>query len=94
VNVPNVEEKDVKGLEITRLGKRGYQDELIVRTDPFGRRYYWIGGGRPTMVNEPGTDIRAIADHKISVTPIHLDLTNHALIPKLQEWNLDWRSLG
>jgi len=94
VNVPNVEEKDVKGLEITRLGKRGYQDELIVRTDPFGRRYYWIGGGRPTMVNEPGTDIRALADGKISVTPIHLDLTNHALIPKLQEWNLDWRSLG
>jgi len=94
VNVPNVEEKDIKGLEITRLGKRGYQDELVVRTDPFGRRYYWIGGGRPTMVNEPGTDIRALADGKISVTPIHLDLTNHVLIPKLQEWNLDWRSLG
>ncbi len=91
INVPNVEEAEIKGLEITRLGRRGYQDELIVRTDPFGRRYYWIGGGRPTMVNEPGTDIRAIADGKISVTPIHLDLTNHALVATLSEWKLDWK---
>jgi 5'-nucleotidase len=91
VNVPNTDETAIQGLEITRLGKRGYQDELIVRTDPFGRRYYWIGGGKPTLVNEPGTDIRAIADSKISVTPIHLDLTNHALIPKLREWKLEWR---
>jgi len=91
INVPNVEESEVKGLEVTRLGKRGYRDELIVRTDPFGRHYYWIGGGRPTMVNEPGTDIRALADGKISVTPIHLDLTNHELLPKLKEWNLEWR---
>jgi len=91
VNVPNRDEKDIKGLEITRLGRRGYQDELIVRTDPFGRRYYWIGGGKPTFINEPGTDIQAIADGKISVTPIHLDLTNHNLIPKLKEWQLDWR---
>jgi 5'-nucleotidase len=90
VNVPNLEEKEIKGLEITRLGRRGYQDELIVRTDPFGRLYYWIGGGKPTMVNEPGTDIRALADGKISVTPIHLDLTNHEVIPTLKEWNLDW----
>jgi 5'/3'-nucleotidase len=91
VNVPNAEERTITGLEITRLGKRGYQDELIVRTDPFGRHYYWIGGGKPTLINEPGTDIRAIADSKISVTPIHLDLTNHALIPKLQQWKLEWR---
>jgi 5'-nucleotidase len=91
VNVPNVEEKQIKGLEITRLGRRGYQDELIVRTDPYGRHYYWIGGGKPTMVNEQGTDIRAIADGKVSVTPIHLDLTNHALIAALEKWQLDWR---
>jgi 5'-nucleotidase len=89
INVPNLEQAAIKGLEITRLGRRGYQDELIVRTDPFGRHYYWIGGGRPTLVNEPGTDIRAIADAKISVSPIHLDLTNHAMISKLKEWKLD-----
>ena len=65
-----------------------------MRTDPFGRRYYWIGGGRPTMVNEPGTDIRAIADGKISVSPIHLDLTNHTLVPTLKEWNLQWTCPG
>jgi 5'-nucleotidase len=91
VNVPNLDEKDIKGLEITRLGRRGYQDELIVRTDPFGRLYYWIGGGKPTMVNEPGTDIHALNSGKISVTPIHLDLTNHEVIAALKEWKLDWR---
>lgn len=91
VNVPNVEAHEVKGLEVTRLGRRGYRDELIVRTDPFGRRYYWIGGGKPTLVNELGTDIRALADGKISVTPIHLDLTNHAMLSKLKDWKLDWQ---
>ncbi len=91
VNVPNIDETEVAGLEITSLGKRGYQDELIVRTDPYGRKYYWIGGGKPTTVNEPGTDIRAIADHKVSVTPIHLDLTNHAALDTLKAWNLTWR---
>lgn len=91
VNVPNREEKSVGAIEVTRLGRRGYQDELIVRTDPFGRHYYWIGGGRPTLVNEQGTDIRAIADGRVSITPIHLDLTNHGLIARLKEWKLDWR---
>ena len=91
LNVPNTEETEVKGLEVTRLGKRGYRDELIVRTDPFGRHYYWIGGGKPTMVNELGTDIRALADGKISVTPIHLDLTNHMLLSNLKDWQLEWK---
>lgn len=89
VNVPNVEASGIKGWEVTRLGQRGYRDELIVRTDPFGRHYYWIGGGKPTMVNEPGTDIRALADGKISITPIHLDLTNHALLSRLKAWKLE-----
>ena len=90
INAPNRDEKEVTGFEITSLGRRGYQDELIVRTDPFGRHYYWIGGGKATGVNEPGTDIHALAQGKISVTPIHLDLTNHAAIAKLTAWNLAW----
>jgi 5'-nucleotidase len=90
INVPNQDDKEVVDFEITRLGRRGYQDELIVRTDPFGRHYYWIGGGKPTGVNEPGTDIHALAEGKISVTPIHLDLTNHGVVPKLKAWDLGW----
>ena len=91
VNVPNLPEEEIKGLEITRLGQRGYQDELVERTDPFGRHYYWIGGGKPTRVNRRGTDIHAIAQGEISITPIHLDLTNRRLIKSLKEWQVDWR---
>ena len=91
INVPNRPEHEVAGLEITRLGRRGYQDELIMRTDPFGRHYYWIGGGKPTTVNELGTDIRALSEGRISITPIHLDLTDHQAIEQLSNWYLDWR---
>ncbi len=90
VNVPNLPQEEIKGLEITRLGRRGYQDDLVERTDPFGRHYYWIGGGKPTGVNKRGTDIHAIAHGKISVTPIHLDLTNHRMIGRLKGWGLSW----
>lgn len=91
INVPNVDAKEISGLEITRLGRRGYQDELIMRTDPFGRHYYWIGGGKGSIVNAPGTDIHALSEHRISVTPIHLDLTNHPMIAALKKWRLDWQ---
>lgn len=85
VNVPPGE---VTGVEITRLGKRAYFDELIERTDPYGRKYYWIGGEEPGGQAEPGTDLAAVAAGCISVTPIHLDLTNHALMERLRGWNL------
>ena len=91
INVPNIDEKSISGIEVTRLGRRGYQDELIVRTDPYGRRYYWIGGGKATYVNEPGSDIHAISEGRISVTPIHLDLTNHAAIENIKGWGLEWQ---
>lgn len=91
INVPNRPENEVTGLEITRLGRRGYRDELIMRTDPFGRHYYWIGGGKPTLVNEQGTDIRALSEGRIAITPIHLDLTDHQAIEQLSNWHLDWR---
>jgi 5'-nucleotidase len=77
------------GVEVTRLGKRAYHDELIERIDPFGRKYYWIGGEEPGGQAEPGTDLAAVAAGRISVTPIHLDLTNHAWLDRLARWRLD-----
>lgn len=90
INVPNLPEEQIRGLDITRLGRRGYQDELITRTDPFGLPYYWIGGGKATGVNDEGTDIWAVAHGKISVTPIHLDLTDRRMLRNLKESNRDW----
>jgi 5'-nucleotidase len=88
VNVPRGRRKDIRGVKITRLGRRDYQDTLIKRTDPFGRDYYWIGGGPPGGTGEPGTDLHAVAAGYVSITPVQLDLTNHALIDHVAAWRL------
>lgn len=85
VNVPL---PPIRGVSITRMGKRLYCDELIVRHDPRGRPYYWIGGDRPSGIPEVGTDIWAVQNGYISVTPLQLDMTGHAWIAPLQTWNL------
>jgi 5'-nucleotidase len=88
VNVPAAPDGAIAGVRITRLGVRKYADELITRTDPFGRKYYWIAGEPLPGEAEEDTDVWAIAHKYISVTPIHMDLTNHRLIEVLQGWDL------
>jgi len=88
VNVPHASGSEIRGVQVTRLGKRIYRDRLIERLDPFGRSYYWIGGDEPTGDAEEGTDIWAIANNYISVTPIKMDLTNYALLDQLKGWKL------
>jgi 5'-nucleotidase len=90
VNVPNVPQEEVAGVEITKLGRRLYRDQLIKRKDPRGRDYYWIGGERPTGdTNQEGTDIWALAANRVSITPIHLDLTDRDFIEELKAWKID-----
>jgi 5'-nucleotidase len=86
--VPPLVRSAVKGVQVTRLGKREYRDELIKRVDPFGRDYYWIGGGPPGGAGEPGTDLHAVANGYVSITPVGIDLTNHDLIEKIADWQL------
>ncbi|MHB1133878.1 MAG: 5'/3'-nucleotidase SurE [Chloroflexota bacterium] len=88
VNVPASPVEQIRGVEITRLGKRIYRDALVRREDPFGRPYYWLGGDIPHGVNDQGTDMWAIAENRVSITPIHLDLTNYRLINTLKGWRL------
>ncbi len=88
VNVPSIPGDQIQGVLVTRLGQRIYRDRLIERQDPFGRSYYWIGGDEPTGNAEEGTDIWALANGYVSVTPIHMDLTNYALIDRLKTWKL------
>jgi 5'-nucleotidase len=89
VNVPNVPQRDIAGVEITRLGRRLYRDELIKRKDPRGRDYYWIGGERPTgHTDDEGTDIWALASNCVSITPIQLDMTDYEFAEKLRAWDV------
>ena len=87
VNVPCLPAEEIRGLEVTRLGRRVYRDVLIERTDPRGQPYYWIGGEPPTGHEDEGTDIGALARGYVSVSPVHLDMTAHELLPALGEWN-------
>ena len=92
VNVPAVTIDECEGLEVTRVGRRIYQDELVQRLDPRGIPYYWIGGPPPSGISVPGTDFHAVVNRRISVTPIHLDLTGRRLLRQLKTW--DWTIEG
>jgi 5'-nucleotidase len=93
VNLPNVPWPQIKGIELTRLGLRVYRDELVSRADPRGRPYYWIGGLPPRGIADHGTDIWALANNLISITPLNLDMTSHRMIDELKRWNLEDISL-
>jgi 5'-nucleotidase len=90
VNVPFLKAEEIHGFRITRQGLRVYHSRLDERTDPRGRPYYWIGGDAPTGVSESGTDVGALADGFVSVTPLQLDLTAYRAISDLNTWN--WHS--
>jgi len=90
VNVPPLPRDKIAGVEVTRLGKRVYRDQLVERLDPYGNPYYWVGGPAVSAEAEPGTDVAAVREGKISVTPISLDMTNHQLIAELASWDWGW----
>jgi 5'-nucleotidase len=78
------------GVEVTRLGKRLYDDELklVEETEDGGRRRYEIYGFEPSFEDEPGTDLAAVARGRVSVTPIHFDLTDHGGLETVGGWDL------
>ncbi|MDX6666185.1 MAG: 5/3-nucleotidase [Solirubrobacteraceae bacterium] len=84
----NVPAGDPDGVEVTRLGKRIYRDELKLHTEREGRRRYWIYGADPGFHDEPGTDLAAVAAGRIAVTPIHFDLTDAAGMDALTKRDL------
>jgi 5'-nucleotidase len=88
VNVPAVSEAELKGIEITHQGKREYVDRIDTRKDPTGKPYYWLGGSIQEDTPDPGSDVHAILSNRISVTPVHLDMTAYALLGRLKEWEL------
>lgn len=89
VNVPYLPLEQIKGIRATRLGLRVYRDELVRRDDPHGNPYYWIGGEAPTGVPEEGTDVGALNEGYVSVTPLQMDMTAYGLMAEIQEWKWD-----
>jgi 5'-nucleotidase len=89
INTPGRDPAQWEGVHTTRMGQREYPaEELLERRDPYGRPYYWMGGGLPLDALDDGTDVGAVANGFVSVTPIHLDLTHHAFLGELSTWDL------
>lgn len=86
VNVPAGEPR---GVEVTSIGKRIYEDELKLEREEEHRRRYWIYGSDPGFHDEPGTDLAAVAAGRVAVTPIHFDLTDRAGLQALRGFDLE-----
>jgi 5'-nucleotidase len=86
VNVPLLPAEKIRGIKVTRQGLRVYHSRLDERIDPRNRPYYWIGGDAPTGVPERGTDVGALAEGFVSVTPLQLDLTAYHALTDLNTW--------
>ncbi|MGH6902631.1 MAG: 5'/3'-nucleotidase SurE [Geminicoccaceae bacterium] len=84
VNFPDYAAGSVKGMQVTTQGKRKLGDELLERIDPRGEPYVWIGGLRVEEGYQNGTDLQAVAEGYISVTPIHMDMTHRASFERLR----------
>jgi 5'/3'-nucleotidase len=90
VNLPPIAGDEVRGVRLTRLGRRVYSESVAPMKDPWGRQIYWIGGGAISWSGEDNSDFRAIEDGYVSVTPLHLDLTHHDVLQGAESW---WRDL-
>jgi 5'-nucleotidase len=88
VNLPAVPVAEVRGIKVTSLGQRHYSDSITRTTDPKGREYFWIGGGISAWAGGRDADFRAVQDGYISVTPLHLDLTNYTTLEEIRGWQL------
>lgn len=88
INVPGLPEEKIRGVRVTKQGLRVYRDELVTRIDPRGKPYYWIGGEAPTGIPDDGTDVGALHNGYISVTPIQMDMTAYKFFETLKNWEI------
>ncbi|MEE4312689.1 MAG: 5'/3'-nucleotidase SurE [candidate division KSB1 bacterium] len=88
VNVPAVKEEDITGIVITKHGQANYQERFDRRVDPHNRVYYWLTGKKVELEEADDVDDRAVLNNKISITPVHFDLTNYDFIDTLKKWDI------
>ena len=88
INLPPIAGSEVRGVKVTSLGNRVFHEEIARMKDPWGREIYWIGGGHATWSGGADSDFRAVRDGFISVTPLHVDLTNYNLLEAVRGWSL------
>lgn len=86
VNVPDLPESEIAGIEITRLGKRHKAEAVVKARNPRDQTIYWIGAAGDAQDAGPGTDFHAVANRIVSITPLQIDLTHHAQLSMVRSW--------
>ena len=89
ISRPLVLALEVKGVRVTKLGSRYFSESMMRMQDPWKREIYWIGGGTITWTGGEDADHVAVAEGFISVTPLHMDLTNYSLLETVRGWALE-----
>ncbi|MDX1541393.1 MAG: 5'/3'-nucleotidase SurE, partial [Geminicoccaceae bacterium] len=85
INFPDIDPAAVRGYKVTTQGKRKLGDELLERVDPRGEPYVWIGGLRIDEAFQEGTDLHAVTEGYVSITPIHMDMTHRPSFARLRQ---------
>lgn len=88
VNIPYLNKHKIKGVYITYLGQRKYKNVFVRRKDPRGKVYYWLAGDVVETTEDVGSDIWAVRNGYISITPLHFDLTKYSVIEDIRKWGL------
>ncbi len=86
INVPDVPQSELTGIEATRLGHRHKSEPVIKDKDPHGEPIFWVGPPGAAADAGPGTDFHAIHHNKVSVTPLHVDLTRYTAMEQVATW--------
>jgi 5'-nucleotidase len=89
INLPGIPASQVHGIQVTKLGSRYFSDSLTRMKDPWGREIFWIGGGTITWTGTENADHISVANGYVSVTPLHMDLTNYSLLETVKGWSLE-----
>lgn len=86
INVPDIPLKDLKGVKVTRLGKRHASESVVKQNDPRGLPIYWIGPAGSASDAGEGTDFHAVESGYASITPLKIDLTHYEMMNQLSDW--------
>lgn len=86
INVPDIPYDELRGMSVTRLGKRHKAEPVIKSTTPRGETVYWVGAAGTAQDAGPGTDFYAVENQQVSITPMQIDLTQYKQLDALQNW--------